>query len=70
MEDLIHNANMSNVRQDYRQFLTTFRAYQDFEGRYVDYLETMDRKQMDMYPSYYEVNTGVPKTGIRAAFVK
>ena len=64
-----YNTNMSNVRQDYRPDFD-FRAYQDFEGRYGDSLETMDRKQMDMYPDYYGVNTGVPKTGIGAAFSK
>ena len=64
-----YNINMSNVRQDYRPDFD-FRAYQDFQGRYGDSLETMDRKQMDMYPDYYGVNTGVPKTGIGAAFSK
>ena len=31
---------------------------------------TAQRKEMDMYPEYYGVNTGVPKTGIAAAFNK
>jgi len=64
-----YNPDMSRVRTDYRPNFD-FRAYQDFDGRYGDSLETMDRKQMDMYPDYYGVNTGVPKTGIGAAFSK
>ena len=64
-----YNIDMSQIRQDYRPNFD-FRQFQDFEGRYGDSLETMDRKQMDMYPDYYGVNTGVPKTGIGAAFSK
>jgi len=64
-----YNTDMSQIRQDYRPDFD-FRAYQDFDGRYGDSLKTMDRKQMDMYPDYYGVNTGVPKTGIGAAFSK
>jgi hypothetical protein len=54
---------MSQIRTDYNPNFD-FRAYQDFEGRYGDSLTGMDRKQMDMYPEYYGVDTGVPKTGI------
>ena len=64
-----YDPDMSRVRTDYRPNFD-FRAYQDFEGRYGDSLTGMDRKQMDMYPDYYGVNTGVPKTGIGAAFSK
>ena len=58
-----YNPDMSQIRTDFRPDYD-FRAYQDFEGRYGDSLTGMDRKQMDMYPEYYGVDTGVPKTGI------
>lgn len=60
-----YNTDMSQIRTDYNPNFD-FRAYQDFEGRYDDSLTGMDRKQMDMYPEYYGVDTGVPKTGIAA----
>ena len=58
-----YNPDMSQIRTDYNPNFD-FRTYQDFEGRYGDSLTGMDRKQMDMYPEYYGVDTGVPKTGI------
>ena len=64
-----YNPDMSQIRTDYNPNFD-FRQFQDFEGRFGDSLTGMDRKQMDMYPDYYGVNTGVPKTGIGAAFSK
>jgi hypothetical protein len=64
-----YSPDMSQIRTDYRPNFD-FRQSQDFEGRYGDSLTGMDRKQMDMYPDYYGINTGVPKTGIGAAFSK
>ena len=58
-----YNPDMSRVRTDFRPN-TDFRQFQDF-GNFTDaQLSTIDRKAMDMYPEYYGVNTGVPKTGI------
>ena len=58
-----YNPDMSRVRTDFRPN-TDFRQFQDF-GNFTDaQLSTADRKAMDMYPEYYGVNTGVPKTGI------
>ena len=64
-----YNPDMSQIRTNYSPNFD-FRQFQDFEGRFGDSLTTADRKAMDMYPDYYGINTGVPKTGIGAAFSK
>ena len=58
-----YNPDMSQIRTDYNPNFD-FRAYQDFGALTSDQLTTASRKEMDMYPEYYGVDTGVPKTGI------
>ena len=57
------NPNMNEIRTDFRPD-TEFRQFQDFGNFTDDQLTTAQRKEMDMYPEYYGINTGVPKTGI------
>ena len=57
------NANMNQIRTDFKPN-TDFRQFQDF-GNFTDaQLTTAQRKEMDMYPEYYGINTGVPRKGI------
>ena len=58
-----YNPDMSQIRTDYNPNFD-FRTYQDFGALTSDQLTTASRKEMDMYPEYYGVDTGVPKTGI------
>ena len=58
-----YNPNMSQIRTDFKPNYD-FRAFQDFGVINPNQLSTAQRKEMDMYPEYYGVNTGVPKTGI------
>jgi uncharacterized membrane protein YgcG len=60
---------MNQIRTDFKPNYD-LRAFQDFGVLNSNQLNTAQRKQMDMYPEYYGVNTGVPKTGIAAAFNK
>ena len=57
------NPNMNQIRTDFKPSYD-LRAFQDFGVLNPNQLNTAQRKQMDMYPEYYGVNTGVPKTGI------
>ena len=63
------NPDMNRVRTDFRPD-TEFRQFQDFGITSLDDATTMQRKEMDMYPEYYGINTGVPKTGIAGFFDK
>jgi hypothetical protein len=63
------NPDMNRVRTDFRPD-TEFRQFQDFGITNLDDATTMQRKEMDMYPEYYGINTGVPKTGIAGFFDK
>ena len=58
-----YNPNMNQIRTDFKPNYD-FRAFQDFGVINPNQLSTAQRKEMDMYPEYYGVNTGVPKTGI------
>ena len=58
-----YNPNMNQIRTDFKPSYD-LRAFQDFGVINPNQLNTAQRKQMDMYPEYYGVNTGVPKTGI------
>ena len=60
-----YNPNMNQIRTDFKPNYD-FRAFQDFGVINPNQLSTAQRKEMDMYPEYYGVNTGVPKTGIAA----
>ena len=64
-----YNPNMNQIRTDFKPSYD-LRAFQDFGVINPNQLSTAQRKEMDMYPEYYGVNTGVPKTGIAAAFNK
>jgi|13_taG_2_1085334.scaffolds.fasta_scaffold06320_5 hypothetical protein len=64
-----YNPNMNQIRTDFKPSYD-LRAFQDFGVINPNQLSTAQRKEMDMYPEYYGVNTGVPKTGIPAAFNK
>jgi hypothetical protein len=57
------NPNMNQIRTDFRPD-TEFRQFQDFGNFTDDQLTTAQRKEMDMNPEYYGINTGVPKTGL------
>ena len=57
------NPNMNQIRTDFRPD-TEFRQFQDFGNFTDDQLTTAQRKEMDMNPEYYGINTGVPRTGI------
>jgi len=59
------NPDMNQIRTDFRPD-TEFRQFQDFGNLTDDQLTTEQRKEMDMYPEFYGINTGVPKTGIAA----
>ena len=63
------NPDMNQIRTDFRPD-TEFRQFQDFGNLTDDQLSTADRKEMDMYPEYYGINTGVPRTGIAGFFDK
>jgi hypothetical protein len=55
----------NNVRTDFIPN-TEFRQFQDFGNFTDDQLTTAQRKEMDMYPEYYGINTGVPEKGIKS----
>ena len=57
------NPDMNQIRTDFRPD-TEFRRFQDFGITSLDDATGMQRKEMDMYPEFYGINTGVPKTGI------
>ena len=63
------NPDMNQIRTDFRPD-TEFRQFQDFGNLTDDQLTTAQRKEMDMYPEFYGINTGVPKTGIAGFFDK
>ena len=63
------NPDMNQIRTDFRPD-TEFRQFQDFGNLTDDQLSTADRKEMDMNPEYYGINTGVPRTGIAGFFDK
>ena len=63
------NPDMNQIRTDFRPD-TEFRQFQDFGITSLDDADTAQRKQMDMYPEYYGINTGVPKDGIAGFFDK
>jgi hypothetical protein len=63
------NANMNQIRTDFKPD-TEFRQFQDFGNFTDDQLTTAQRKEMDMNPEYYGINTGVPKTGIAGVMDK
>jgi hypothetical protein len=60
-----YNPNMNQIRTDFKPSYD-LRAFQDFGVINPNQLSTAQRKEMNMYPEYYGVNTGVPKTGIAA----
>jgi len=64
-----YNPNMNQIRTDFKPSYD-LRAFQDFGVINPNQLSTAQRKEMDMYPEYYGVNTGVPKTGIAALLNK
>ena len=64
-----YNPNMNQIRTDFKPSYD-LRAFQDFGVINSNQLNTAQRKEMDMYPEYYGINTGVPKTGIAAFFNK
>ena len=57
------NPDMNQIRTDFRPD-TEFRRFQDFGITSLDDATGMQRKEMDMYPEFYGIDTGVPKTGI------
>ena len=63
------NPDMNKIRTDFRPD-TEFRQFQDFGNFTDDQLTTAQRKEMDMNPEYYGINTGVPKTGLAAIMDK
>jgi hypothetical protein len=63
------NPDMNQIRTDFRPD-TEFRQFQDFGNLTDAQLTTEQRKEMDMYPEYYGINTGVPRTGIAGFFDK
>ena len=58
------NPDMNQIRTDFRPD-TEFRQFQDFGNFTDDQLTTAQRKEMDMNPEYYGINTGIPETGIK-----
>jgi hypothetical protein len=61
------NPDMNQIRTDFRPD-TGFRRFQDFGITSLDDATGLQRKEMDMYPEFYGIDTGVPKTGIAKAF--
>mgnify|MGYP004451766351 FL=1 len=57
------NPDMNQIRTDFRPD-TEFRRFQDFGITSLGDATGMQRKEMDMYPEFYGIDTGVPKTGI------
>jgi len=64
-----YNPNMNQIRTDFKPSYD-LRAFQDFGVINPNQLSTAQRKEMDMYPEYYGVNTGVPQTGIASILNK
>jgi len=64
-----YNPNMNQIRTDFKPNYD-FRSFKDFGVLNSNQLNTAQRKDMDMYPDYYGINKGVPKTGIAAFFNK
>ena len=60
-----YNPNMNQIRTDFKPSYD-LRAFQDFGVINSNQLNTAQRKEMDMYPEYYGVKTGVPQTGLAA----